>query len=184
MKLVSRYHWLVVLLHWLLAFYIIATLAGGFLIMAPMSSADPEKKRVLLFHMSFGMAIAGVMLLRLVVRLLTARPAEATTGHAALDRLVPYAHYAFYVLIVLQAATGLTTALLAGLNRSVFQGTAEPLPADFSVYPSFTAHAAIALVLSALILIHVAGVLYHQFVRRDRLLRRMWFGRRKLEGSA
>jgi cytochrome b561 len=183
MKPVSRYHWLVVLLHWLLAFYVIATLAGGFLIMAPMSGADPEKKRVLLFHMSFGMAIAGVMLLRLVVRLLTARPAEATTGHAALDRLVPYAHYAFYVLIVLQAATGLTTAILAGLNRSVFQGTAEPLPADFSVYPSFTAHAAIALVLSALILIHVAAVLYHQFVRRDRLLRRMWFGRRKLEGS-
>jgi len=183
MKPVSRYHWLVVLLHWLLAFYVIATLAGGFLIMAPMANTDPEKKRVLLFHMSFGMAIAGVMLLRFVVRLLTAWPAEATTGHAALDRLVPYAHYAFYVLIVLQAATGLATAILGGLNRSVFQGTAEPLPADFSVYPSFTAHAAIALVLSALILIHVAGVLYHQFVRRDRLLRRMWFGRRKLEGS-
>jgi cytochrome b561 len=128
MKPVSRYHWLVVLLHWLLAFYVIATLAGGFLIMAPMANTDPEKKRVLLFHMSFGMAIAGVMLLRFVVRLLTAWPAEATTGHAALDRLVPYAHYAFYVLIVLQAATGLTTAILAGLNRSVFQGTAEPLP--------------------------------------------------------
>jgi len=183
MKLVSRYHWLIVLLHWLLAFYVTATLAGGFLIMAPMANTDPEKKRVLMFHMSFGMAIAGVMLLRLVVRFLTTKPAEASTGRAALDRLVPYAHYAFYVLIVLQAATGLTTALLAGLNRSVFQGTAEPLPADFSVYPSFTAHAAIALVLSALILIHVAGVLYHQFVRRDRLLRRMWFGRRKLEGG-
>ena len=27
------------------------------------------------------------------------------------------------------------------------------------------------------------AVLYHQFVRRDRLLRRMWFGRRKLEGG-
>jgi cytochrome b561 len=183
MKLVSRYHWLVVLLHWLLAFYIIATLAGGFLIMAPMAGNDPEKKRVLLFHMSFGLAIAGVMLLRLVIRLLTAKPAEITTGHAALDRLVPHAHYAFYVLIVLQAATGLATAILAGLNRSVFQGTAEPLPADFSAYPSFTAHAAIALLLSALILIHVVAVLYHQFVRRDRLLRRMWFGRRKLEGS-
>jgi cytochrome b561 len=183
MKLVTRYHWLIVLLHWLLAFYIIATLVGGFLIIAPMANADPEKKRVLLFHMSFGVAIAGAMLLRLVVRLLTAKPAEASTGYAALDRLVPYAHYAFYVLIVLQAATGLTTALLAGLNRSVFQGTAEPLPADFSAYPSFTAHATIALLLAALVVVHVAAVLYHQLLRRDRLLRRMWFGRRKLEGS-
>jgi len=178
MKLVVRYHWLIVLLHWLLAFYIIATLVGGFLIIAPMANTDPEKKRVLLFHMSFGIGIAGVMLLRLVIRLLTAKPAEATTGHAALDRLVPYAHYVFYLLVVLQAATGLATALLAGLNRSVFQGTSEPLPADFSAYPSFTAHATIALLLSALIVVHVAAVLYHQLLRRDRLLRRMWFGRR------
>jgi cytochrome b561 len=175
---VTRYHWLLVLLHWLLAFYIIATLVGGFLIMAPMPNTDPEKKGVLLFHMSFGIGIAGVMLLRLVLRLVTARPAEVTTGHAALDRLAPYAHYAFYLLIVLMAGTGLTTAILAGLNRSVFQGTSEPLPADFSAYPSFTAHAVIAVLLSALVLLHVVAVLYHQFVRRDRLLRRMWFGRR------
>lgn len=178
--MVSRYHWLVVLLHWLLAFYITATLAGGFLIIGPMANSDPEKKRVLLFHMSFGMAIAGVMLLRLVLRLVTAKPAEATTGHAALDRLVPYAHYAFYVLVVLQAATGLATAVLAGLNRSVFQGTGEPLPADFSAYPSFTAHFILAVLLSALIVVHVVAVLYHQIVRRDRLLRRMWFGRRSV----
>jgi cytochrome b561 len=180
MKLVSRYHWSIVLLHWLLAFYIIATLAGGFLIIGPMANTDPEKKRVLLFHMSFGMGIAGVMLLRLVLRFVTAKPAELTTGHAALDRLVPYAHYAFYLLVVLQAATGLTTALLAGLNRSVFQGTGEPLPADFSAYPSFTAHFALAVLLSALVVIHVAAALYHQFLLRDRILGRMWFGRRKL----
>ncbi len=183
MKPVSRYHWLIVLLHWLLAFYIVATLAGGFLIIAPMANTDPEKKRVLLFHMSFGVGIAGVMLLRLLLRLITAVPTQATTGHARLDRLVPYAHYAFYLLIVLQAATGLATALLAGLNRSVFQDTGEPLPADFSAYPSFTAHATIALLLAALIVVHVVAVLYHQLLRRDRLLRRMWFGRRKLEGS-
>ena len=178
MKLVSRYHWLLVLLHWLLAFYIIATLAGGFLIMAPMANTDPEKKRVLMFHMSFGIGIAGVMLLRLVLRLVTAKPADLTTGHAALDRLVPYAHYAFYLLVVLMAGTGLSTAILAGLNRSVFQGTGEPLPADFSAYPTFMAHAALAIVLAALIALHVVAVLYHQFLRRDRPLRRMWFGRR------
>lgn len=178
MKLVSRYHWLIVLLHWLLAFYITATLVGGFLIMAPMANTDPEKKIVLLYHMSFGMGIAGVMLLRLVLRVFTAKPAEVTTGHATLDRLVSYAHYTFYLLILLMAGTGLTTAILAGLNRSVFQGTGEPLPADFAAYPSFTAHATLAVLLSALVVIHVAAVLYHQVLRRDRLLRRMWFGRR------
>ena len=33
-------------------------------------------------------------------------------------------------------------------------------------------------VLLVLILLHVAAALYHQFLRRDRLLGRMWFGRR------
>jgi cytochrome b561 len=178
MKLVSRYHPLLVLLHWLLAFLIIATLVGGFLVIGPMSNTDPEKKRVLMFHMSFGMAIAAMMLLRLLLRFLTAKPAEATTGYAALDRVVPWAHYAFYLLVVLMAGSGLATSILAGLNRSVFQGTGEPLPADFSAYPTFTLHFVVATLLAALVVVHVLATLYHQIIKRDQLMRRMWFGRR------
>jgi len=178
MKLVSRYHPLLVALHWLLAFLITATLVGGFLVIGPMASTDPEKKRVLMFHMSFGMAIAGLMLVRLFIRLVSAKPAEAATGHAALDRVVPYAHYAFYLLVVLMAGSGLATAILAGLNRSVFQDTGEPLPASFAAYPTFAAHVVFALALAALVLTHVIAALYHQFFKHDRLLRRIWFGRR------
>lgn len=178
MKLVTRYNPLLVVLHWLLAFLITATLVGGFLVIAPMPNTDPEKKRVLMFHMSFGMSIAALMLVRLVIRLVSARPAESATGYAALDRLVPFAHYAFYLLVVLMAASGLATAILAGLNRSVFQGTGEPLPADFAAYPTFTLHSTLALLLAALVVVHVLATLYHQVVKRDRLLRRMWFGRR------
>ena len=31
-------------------------------------------------------------------------------------------------------------------------------------------------ILLALIILHVAAALYHQFIRRDNLLGRMWFG--------
>lgn len=178
MRLVTRHHPLLVALHWLLAFLIIATLVGGFLVIAPMANTDPEKKRVLMFHMSFGMSIAALMLVRLVIRLVSARPAESATGHAALDGLVPFAHYAFYLLVVLMAGSGLATAILAGLNRSVFQGTGEPLPADFEAYPTFALHSTLALLLAALVVVHVLATAYHQVVKRDRLLRRMWFGRR------
>jgi len=175
---VSRYHPLLVALHWLLALLIIAMLCAGFLLLAPMPNIDPQKISVLLVHMSLGMLILGLTVIRLIVRLATAKPADATTGYAALDRAARLAHYAFYLLVVLMAGTGLATAILAGLNRSVFQKTGEALPASFDAYPTFTAHAYLALLLAGLIAVHVMAALYHQFGRGDQLLRRMWFGRR------
>jgi cytochrome b561 len=74
--------------------------------------------------------------------------------------------------------SGFATAIIAGLNRSVFQRTGEPLPADFDVYPSFVAHSYLATILAVLIGLHVLAALYHQFVRKDHLLSRMAFGRR------
>jgi cytochrome b561 len=84
-----------------------------------------------------GMAILGLTFIGFIVRLATAKPADATTGHAALDRSTRLAHYGFYLLVVLMAGTGLATAILAGLNRSVFQKTGEALPATFDAYPTF-----------------------------------------------
>jgi cytochrome b561 len=40
------------------------------------------------------------------------------------------------------------------------------------------AHGYLALLLVGCIVLHVLAALYHQFVRKDRLFRRMWFGRR------
>jgi cytochrome b561 len=124
------------------------------------------------------MAILGLTFIRFIVRLATAKPADATTGHAAPDRSTRLAHYGFYLLVVLMAGTGLATAILAGLNRGVFQKTCGALPATFDAYPTFTEHFFFALIQTALIVVHVAAALHHQFGRRDRLLRRMWIGRR------
>jgi cytochrome b561 len=99
-----------------------------------------------------------------------ARPAQ--------DRLAPAAHYGLYLLVFSMAGTGLATSILAGLNRSVFQGSGEPLPESFAIYPTFVAHAYLAWLLLGLLVVHVIGALYHQFFLTDGLFRRMWFGRR------
>jgi cytochrome b561 len=176
--LVSRHHPLLVTLHWRLAVLIVAMLAVGFFKLATMPNTDPEKIVILLIHISLGTSI------RFIVRLTTARPAAATTGHPLLDRIAPVSHYGFYVLVFLRATTGLTTAIVAGLNRSVFQGSGEPLPASFAIYPSFVAHGYIALFLAALIVLRVAAAFYHQFLLKDGLFRRMWFGRRASDPPA
>jgi cytochrome b561 len=182
--LVSRFHPLLVALHWLLAVLIIAMLSVGFLKLATMPNTDPQKIGILLIHMSLGMLILALMIVRLIVRLRTARPADAATGNRLMDRIAPLTHYGFYILVLLMAGTGLATAILAGLNRSVFQRSGEPLPQNFEIYPTFVAHGFIAVLLVGFILLHLLAALYHQFVRKDRLFRRMWFGRRTLDPSA
>src|SRR5437588_5856155 len=105
-----------------------------------MSNIDPRKIGILLVHMSLGMLILGLTVIRFIVRLLTGKPADATTGYAALDRSARLAHYSFYLLVVLMAGSGLATAILAGLNRRVFQKTSEALPATFSASTRPTLH--------------------------------------------
>jgi len=171
MKTASRYHPLLVTLHWLLAALILAALAVGFFLLASMDNSEPRKIVVLRWHVAGGMLILALMIVRFVVRLSTARPAPA-------NRLASVVHYGFYVLVVLMAGTGFATALAAGLPEIVFAGSGAPLPKSFAAYPTWVAHFWLATLLAGFIVLHVGAALHHQLVQRDGLLRRMGFGRR------
>lgn len=82
-------------------------------------------------------------------------------------------HYGFYVTIVFLAGTGLATAVLAILNRIVFQRSGDPLPIDLTIYPTFVAHALPGIVLVGLLVLHTAATLYHLVVLQDRPFRRV-----------
>jgi cytochrome b561 len=178
MKIVSRYHPLLVALHWLLAVMIIGSLLVGFFVLAATPNSDPAKLDLLELHMAGGMTILLLMIVRLTVRWRTAKPVKATTGNAFADRLAPVTHYGFYVLVFLMVASGYATGILAGLNRSVFARTGEPLPADFADYPTFITHGLLATILAWFVVLHVFAALYHQFRLKDGLFRRIWFGAR------
>src|SRR5262249_21315603 len=93
---VSRYHPLLVALHWFLAVLIFAALALGALVMAKMPNTEPMKIEALRSHMAGGGAILLLMLVRLFVRTRTTHPAAASAGHPALDRLAWLSHRLFY----------------------------------------------------------------------------------------
>jgi len=172
----SRYQPVLVVLHWLVALMIIGLLCLGFFVLANMPNSDPKKLDILVWHMSGGMLVLVLMILRLIIRRWSARPAMAVTGSPLLDRLASMAHIGFYVIIFLMIATGWTTGWFIS---DVFQPGGS-LPENFAVFPSFRAHAALAALLAALIAVHVAAALYHQFVLKDGLFRRMWFGKRTI----
>jgi cytochrome b561 len=113
----------------------------------------------------------------LIIRRWSVRPATAVTGSPRLDRIASLAHAGFYAIVFLMIATGWITGWLIS---GAFQPDGGSLPDNFAVFPSFRAHAALATLLAILIVVHVAAALYHQFVLKDRLFRRMWFGERRI----
>ncbi|MDJ0820800.1 MAG: cytochrome b/b6 domain-containing protein [Paracoccaceae bacterium] len=174
----TRYHPFLVVLHWLLAAMIIGGLIMGSQVLAATPNSDPFKMTSLLMHMSMGIAILALMIVRLIVRFATAKPPHADIGNPLLNTGAKAAHWAFYVLVIAMCASGLATANAAGLPAIVFGGSGDPLPANFDDIASRAAHGVIAILLGLLILAHVAAGIYHQFVRKDGLFARMWFGQR------
>ena len=174
----QRYHPILVVLHWFLAAFIVLDLILGTFVLKAIPNTSPQKLEALRAHMTGGLVILGLMGVRLLIRLYSAKPASANTGHPRLERLAALSHGTLYLLVFAMAASGLATALITDLPRIVFGGAAIALPDSFAAFPTRIAHGVIAKALIGLIGLHVAAALYHPFVRRDGLLRRMWFGRR------
>jgi len=180
--MVSRYHPALVALHWVLALLIIAALALGSLVMAKTPNTSPMKLEALSAHMSGGMVILVLMLIRLVIRASSAHPAPASAGHRLLDRLAWVSHRLFYVTVFAMAGSGIIMALQTGLFDTVFLGEGK-LPADFWAFPIRGVHYALSRLLMILIAVHIVAALYHALALRDGLLGRMFFGRRIIPGA-
>lgn len=174
-----RYHPVLVVLHWLLAAMIILALIMGGFVLSETPNDDPTKLYGLRAHMSVGLAILALMLVRFVVRFFTEKPPHADIGNPTLNKLGVATHWAFYVLVIGMAGSGIATAQMAGLPAIVFGGSGAALPETFFDYPPRVAHGIIGSLLGLLVIAHIAAALYHQYVRRDGLLSRMAFGARK-----
>ena len=175
----KRYHPILVTLHWLLAALIIGGLIMGGQVLAKTANADPAKLLSLKLHMSLGLIILILMLIRLVMRFMTSKPAPIDTGNALVNLAGKGAHWALYILVIALAGSGLAIANLAGLPDIVFFGADTALPANFDDIAPRAAHGILSKLLALTILAHIAGFLYHQFLRKDGLFSRMWYGNRR-----
>jgi len=183
MQNVSKYHPALVALHWLLAILIAAALALAALVMVRLPNDSPVKLEALRSHMVGGGLILSLMLVRFAVRRRSEHPSPATTGNSALDLLAWASHRLLYIAVFAMAGSGLALAIESGLFKIVIGGQGA-LPPDFWVYPARTVHFAFSRLLMGLIALHIAGALYHTLIRRDGLLGRMAFGRRRSAPSS
>ncbi len=176
----AKYNNLQVVLHWLTALLILFMLVMGQFVLEQTPNSDPEKINGLRGHIITGSVILLLILVRLIWARKSAQPPHADTGNGLLDKLGVVTHYALNITALLVAASGIGIAVQAGLFDIVFGGQGT-LPKDFWDFPPRIGHGILTKLLAALILLHVVGALYHQFYLKDRLFRRIWFG--KSEGE-
>jgi cytochrome b561 len=149
----------------------------GMFILQYVPNNMPEKINGLRGHMVGGIMILVLTLIRFGVRLKTKHPEPIKTNGKLLNAAATFVHYGLYFAVIMMSISGLVLAGQSNLFAAVFAKSAT-LPTDFSAFGARAAHGWIAIGLLVLIACHVAAALYHQFVQRDSLFGRMWFGRR------
>jgi cytochrome b561 len=172
----ARYHPIHVALHWLIFLLVIMMLGMGKFVMPGISPDNPQKPFMLQIHAYIGGMIAILLIIRLILRFTAKRPAPADAGNAFLNFVGRATHFLLYLLLIGMAVSGLGLFQLANLS-AVFSGQA-PYPADFFQFAPRIGHGLTSWLLLALIALHFGAAMYHQFILKDNLLARMWFGKR------
>ncbi|MDR3220406.1 MAG: cytochrome b/b6 domain-containing protein [Candidatus Accumulibacter sp.] len=174
----KRHHPLIRVLHWLIASLVVAALLMSALVMSGIPDDSPEKIDALRRHMSTGVLVFILTLLRFVMRSNTRKPPPLSSGMAWADWLARAVHRLFDVLILTMVGSGVSMALLAGLPRVVFLGYGR-LP-DLNDLPLLAVHRYTAMILFAFFLLHLGGAFFHQIILRDNLIARMGFSLRRI----
>ena len=146
-------------LHWLVAALVLEQYASSGAILRSYSfhrlGWRPSASDLLLhsLHNRVGLAIIGLMLARLALRLWIGAPAPLAAKVRLAARLAQCVHFASYAVLIAEGVTGAV--------------------ASYFWWPMSAAHVILFDLLLALVTIHVAAAAWGQFVRKDATLRRI-----------
>jgi cytochrome b561 len=144
-------------LHWLVAAAVVIQFATGWVWAMFERGSDP---RLVLFriHIAVGTLILALALVRVGWRL-THKAPPLPEGMSRLTMIASKAtHALLYLAILIQPALGLLT--ITAFGKSLGRWPREM-------------HMTLVNVIAAIIVLHVAAAIWHQFIRRDGLIRRM-----------
>jgi cytochrome b561 len=131
-------------------------------------------------HMLIGIAILVLLVIRLIVRWTTKHPEWASAGNRFFDWVGNLTHFGLYLLTFGMAITGIILADQRGMLAQAFGIGSTSTPESFGrgVFSLGFLHGGLWTLLLLLTLLHIGAALYHQFILKDNLLGRMWFGKR------
>ena len=169
----TRYGVIPISIHWLSVLLILGLLFSGNRVAG---LTDPVAKAQLLsLHAPIGSFIALLTLIRIIWWIFLDKNPGPVSGMPHLQELgARIVHLMLYAAIILSAASGIAMFLLSGAGPIIAGWVDAPLP-DFTKYPPRIGHTIGAWSIMTLLFFHAGAAFYHQFVKKDGLLNRMWF---------
>ncbi len=161
------------LLHWLMAFCILAMLFIG---VGMVSTVTPKYLTLVAIHRPLGVTILVLALIRLAVRLRYGAPPLPADLPPLMKLGAGLSHWALYALMIAMPLIGWGMLSAAGYPVVLFGGLRLPpiLPQSASLHALlWGAHFCLAFAFFAVILLHLAAALYHALVRRDGVFQAM-----------
>ncbi len=191
----SSYTKTAVVLHWLIAIFIVLMFVLGFF-MADIPKEGPKQSaydllnlgiytwqlseevtaRTFYFnlHKSLGISIFALIALRIIWRV-THKPPAFLSSYKAIERKVATGtHHLLYSLMVFVPLSGLVTGITSKYGLKWFGIDLVEGLANKPVHEaSAGVHEVLNFILLALIVLHVAGALKHKFIDKDGTMNRM-----------
>ncbi|TRW17807.1 cytochrome b [Glacieibacterium frigidum] len=171
----SRYSSVAIAFHWVIAVLLIGNLAGG-LLFDIIEDADKSLFFTLVqLHKSTGITILVLAVLRLAWRLMNPAPPLPDHMTPAERVLAKLSHWGFYVLMIALPLSGWAMTSTAKIKfpmlwYGLFEVPPLPAPTGWN-YHDF--HGILGWVAVAMIVLHVAAALKHQYFDRDDIFARM-----------
>jgi cytochrome b561 len=158
--------------HWLIVALLVVQYTIGWLLPDLHGETKPA---IMTFHVSFGILILILIVLRLAWRL--THPVAPESSLPPWQRLSSEAvHWLLYALVLVTTVTGWLSASFRGWSISLFYLVPLPMLASENELAAETLdgwHQAMGWTLLAVIGIHVVSAIAHVFIFRDRIMQRM-----------
>jgi cytochrome b561 len=154
-------------LHWLMAICIIAMLFIG---VGMVSSIAPKYLPLIAIHKSLGAIILVLALIRLAVRWRYGAPPLPADLPVPLKLAAELSHYLLYILMIAMPLLGWGMLSAANYPIVLFGAMHLPMilpPSEVLHTALWNAHYYLAFVFFAVVLAHLAGALFHAWVRHD-----------------
>lgn len=174
----SRYNGIAMTLHWLMAFFIIALLVIG-KVMVDMPNTDPDKFALYQSHKSVGLTILVLTVLRILWRVMHKSPALPSDMPRWEQIAAKSTQGILYLMMVAIPLTGWAIASTSSsgiptLWFGLFEVPMLPLGSGQDTHElAEEAHELLGNITIALLLLHVAAALKHHFWDKDDVLKSM-----------
>ncbi len=174
-RVIAVYNPVLRTIHWLMALMIFVALGLGVsAINLPRSDLRSE---ILFVHKSFGITLLALVALRIVVRLVVGAPAYGVQLGKLVHAAAGGGHLALYALMIAMPLSGYVKSSAGGNGVSVFGLFLVPpiVPVNKGLAQAAgQAHYLFACLLGAVLVLHLAAVVWHAQIKRDEVLTRMW----------